>query len=112
MEKKHEEELEIDLRELFYAVKKKIWWVLATGLLLGCIVGAYTQVFVAPTYTSTSSMLVLSKETTLTSMADLQLGTQLTGDYQVLIKSTPVMEQVIESVCYKYRPGVVENYCG
>ena len=34
MEKKHEEELEIDLRELFYAVKKKIWWVLATGLLL------------------------------------------------------------------------------
>lgn len=109
MEKKHEEELEIDLRELFYAVKKKIWWVLATGLLLGCIVGAYTQVFVAPTYTSTSSMLVLSKETTLTSMADLQLGTQLTGDYQVLIKSTPVMEQVIENLGLNMSAGALKN---
>ena len=65
--------------------------------------------FVAPTYTSTSSMLVLSKETTLTSMADLQLGTQLTGDYQVLIKSTPVMEQVIENLGLNMSAGALKN---
>ena len=45
-----------------------------------------------------SSILVLSKETTLTSLADLQLGTSLTSDYTVLIKSTPVLEQVIENL--------------
>ena len=43
-------------------------------------------------------MLVLSKETTLTSLADIQLGTSLTSDYTVLIKSTPVLEQVIENL--------------
>ena len=47
---------------------------------------------------STSSILVLSKETTLTSLADLQLGASLTSDYTVLITSTPVMEQVISDL--------------
>lgn len=39
-----------------------------------------------------------SKETTLTSLADLQLGASLTSDYTVLITSTPVMEQVISDL--------------
>lgn len=51
-----------------------------------------------PIYSSTSSILVLSKETTLTSLADLQLGASLTSDYTVLITSTPVMEQVISDL--------------
>ena len=40
---------------------------------------------------------VLSKETTLTSLADLQIGSQLTKDYSVLVTSRPVLEQVIEN---------------
>ena len=56
------------------------------------------RVFVTPTYTSTSTMLVLTKETTLASLADLQLGSQLTKDYTVLINSRPVLEQVIENL--------------
>ncbi len=51
-----------------------------------------------PVYTSTSSVLILSKETTLTSLADLQLGSQLASDYQVLIKSTTVMENAVKKV--------------
>lgn len=109
MEKKHEEELQIDLFELLYALKKRIWWILVAGLLVGCMVGAYTQIFIPPTYTSTSSMLVLSKETTLTSIADLQLGSQLTSDYQVLIKSTPVMEQVIENLGLNMSAGALKG---
>lgn len=109
MEKKHEEELQIDLFELLYALKKKILWILVAGLLLGCIAGTYTQVFIAPTYTSTSSILVLSKETTLTSIADLQLGSQLASDYQVLIKSTPVMEQVIENLELDMSAGALKS---
>lgn len=109
MEKNYEKEQEIDLRELLLAIKKKMWWILAAGLLLGCIAGAYSQIFIAPTYTSTSSMLVLSKEESLTSMADLQLGTQLASDYQVFIKSTPVMEQVIENLDLNMSAGGLKN---
>lgn len=79
--------------ELFYAVKRKILIILAVAML-----GGYTLYFMDPTYTSTSSVLILSKETTLTSLADLQLGSQLASDYQVLIKSTTVMENSLKKV--------------
>nr|WP_294677807.1 Wzz/FepE/Etk N-terminal domain-containing protein [uncultured Blautia sp.] len=93
-----QEEDEIDLLEIFYALKKRLLAIIAAGLLVGCISGAFTQFAMTPLYTSMSSMLVLSKETTLTSLADIQLGTSLTSDYTVLIKSTPVLEQVIENL--------------
>lgn len=94
----HEDEIEIDLREVFFAIKRKILLIVAAGLLCGCIACAYTKVFVTPIYTSVSNMLVLTKETTLSSLADLQLGAQLTKDYTVLINSRPVLQKVIENL--------------
>lgn len=96
--KRIQEEDTIDLGRLFFAVRKKIWLILVVGLLAACGAAGYTKFFVTPTYTSTSTMLVLTKETTLASLADLQLGSQLTKDYTVLINSRPVLEQVIENL--------------
>lgn len=96
--KRIQEEDTIDLGRLFFAVRKKIWLILVVGLLGACGAAGYTKFFVTPTYTSTSTMLVLTKETTLASLADLQLGSQLTKDYTVLINSRPVLEQVIENL--------------
>lgn len=98
----------IDLLELFYALKRRILPILAAGLLFGCIACAYSKFFISPTYTSTSSLRVLSKETTLTSVADLTLGTQLTSDYQVLIKSKPVLKQVIENLDLNMSPAALK----
>lgn len=95
MENLHDEEIEIDLKEIFYALKRKALIILATGLLFGCLACAYTKIFVNPVYTSSATMLVLTKETTIASVADLQLGTQLTKDYTVLINSRPVLQEVI-----------------
>lgn len=103
------DEVEIDLLELFQALKRKIWMILAGGLVCALIAGVFTSFFMVPVYTSTSSMLVLSKETTLTSIADLQLGSQLTNDYRVLIKSTTVLEQVIENLNLDMTPEVLNN---
>ena len=94
----NDDEVEIDLLEVFYALKKKILLILVVALAGGCIAAACTQFLMTPIYSSTSSILVLSKETTLTSLADLQLGASLTSDYTVLIESTPVLEQVISNV--------------
>lgn len=94
----NDDEVEIDLREIFYALKAKILLILMVALIGACVAAAYTQFLMTPIYSSTSSMLVLSKETTLTSLADLQLGASLTSDYTVLITSTPVLEQVIENL--------------
>lgn len=97
MENMHDDEMEIDLREIFYALKKRIFMILAVGLLCGCLSCVYTKFFMTPVYTSTSSMLVLTKETTLSSLADLQMGSQLTKDYTVLTTSREVLQEVIEN---------------
>lgn len=89
---------EIDLKELFFALKKKAWLIIVAGLLMGCIAAGWSKFMMTPMYSSTSSVLVLSKETTLTSLADLQLGSQLANDYKVLINSRPVLEEVIENL--------------
>lgn len=96
--KRIQEEDTIDLGRLFFAVRKRIWLILVVGLLGACAAAGYTKFFINPSYTSTSTMLVLSKETTLTSLADLQLGTQLAEDYKVLITSRPVLEEVVENL--------------
>ena len=99
MGKTHEEdEIEIDLRELFFALKKRILIILAALVAGAVIAGAYTKLLITPVYSATSTMLVLTKETTLASLADLQIGSQLTGDYSILITSRTVLEDVIDEL--------------
>lgn len=93
-----DDEIEIDLMELFYALKKRIL-IIAAVLVLGAgIAGAYTKIFVTPVYSATSTMLVLTKETTLSSLADLQIGSQLTQDYSMLLTTRTVLQDVIDNL--------------
>lgn len=89
---------EIDLLELFYALRKRWKAILAATLAGGIIACAISMFLIRPVYTSTSSVLILTKETTLSSLADLQMGSQLTSDYEVLITSRPVLEDVIKNL--------------
>ena len=98
MEHQYEDEMEIDLKELLFAFKKKLWLILLAAILGSGIAGALSALVMKPQYTSSSMLYVLSKETTLTSLADLQIGTQLTNDYRVLVSSRPVLEVVIEEL--------------
>ena len=103
MEEKYEE-TEIDLVEVFHALVAKIWLIILLAALgFGMMVG-YTMLFVKPTYSSSSTIYILSKSTSITSLADFQIGTQLTQDYKVIITSRPVLESVIENL------GLSETY--
>lgn len=99
MEKVHDEdEMQIDLRELLFALKKRILIIFAAFLGGAAVAAAYTQLMVTPLYSSTAKLLVLSKETTLTSLADLQLGSQLASDYSVLLTSRPVLQETVDNL--------------
>ena len=104
MEKNKTFEEEIDLVWLFYALLRKVWLIIAVAVVCACGAVGYTRLRLNPTYTSTSTVLVLAKATTLTSLADLQLGSQLTKDYTVLLTSRPVLEKVINNL------GLSMNY--
>lgn len=98
MDNERNEEIEIDLRELFYVLLSRIWiLILATALGLGIAV-VCTIAFIQPVYSSTSLLWVVSKSTSITSLTDLQVGSSLTQDYSVFITSRPVVDQVIEEL--------------
>lgn len=90
------EEREIDLLALFMALLHRWWIIFLAGALCGAAGLCIAKFAIDPTYESTTSVYVVSKqgEGNLT-YSDLQLGTQLTKDYVVLTKSRSVMERVI-----------------
>ncbi len=89
---------EIDLLELFREYMKHIIAILLCIIVFGGAAGLFTKFAMTPQYSSTAMVYILSKETTLTSLADLQIGSQLTNDYQIIVKSRPVLQEVIEQL--------------
>ena len=94
----NDDEVEIDLLQLFRALKKRILWIVGAGVIMGCAFGLFSKFAITPQYTSTSMVYILSKETTLTSLADLQIGSQLTQDYKIIVTSRPVISEVIDKL--------------
>ncbi len=92
------EEMEIDLLEIWCAIRKRIVLICLCGILCGAVAYAVTKLFITPVYTAENSMMVLSSDDTLTKLADLQLSTQLTNDYRILITCRPVLAAVIEEL--------------
>lgn len=97
-----DDEITIDLVQLFFELRKHIVLLILTTIIGGGLGFAISRFVLTPTYTSTSMIYVMSKETTLTSLADLQIGSQLTQDYKVLVTSRTVMEDVIQKLGLKY----------
>lgn len=92
-----DDEITIDLTELFSVLLGKIHIIILVGILTALAAFAGTQLFITPKYTSSTSMYVLNRSdgTTGVTSSDLQTGTQLTQDYMELIKSRTVLEEVI-----------------
>lgn len=100
MERAYEtdDEIEIDLWEILFALRAKIWVIILALVIGSGAAVAYSKIILTPKYTSTSMVYILSKETTLTSLADLQIGSQLTKDYKVVATSRPVLQEVIDTL--------------
>ncbi|MDY2613948.1 MAG: Wzz/FepE/Etk N-terminal domain-containing protein [Lachnospiraceae bacterium] len=92
-----EDEIEIDLVELFMVLKSKLHIILLSGILAALLAFVGTKLLMTPMYTSVTKMYVLSRQDSSAGVtySDLQTGSQLTKDYAELVKSRPVLEQVI-----------------
>ena len=93
-----EEDDEIDLAELLFVLRQKIWIIISCGLIGAIIALLYTMFLIKPLYQSSSMIYIFSKTTTVTSAIDLQIGKQLTVDFEILGKSRPVLEKVISDL--------------
>ena len=94
---KENDEITIDLTELFMTLWSKAHIIILSGILLGLLAFVGTKLFITPMYTSTTRFYVLTRTTDTGNVTynDLQTGSQLTKDYAELVKSRPVLEEVI-----------------
>lgn len=91
-----QEELEIDLKELFFELLSH-WKILAASTIMAAAIALVASKFIlVPQYESTSALYVLSNS--ITSLADIQIGSSLTNDYIVVVKGRPILDQVIENL--------------
>lgn len=88
---------EIDLTFLLKKIWNKKILVIATSLLFTAIMVFYNIFITQPTYKSTTKIYAVNqneKENSLT-VQDIQIGTNLVKDYQQIILSSDVLEEVI-----------------
>ncbi len=89
------EEIEIDLVELIGLIINKLWIIVICAGLAGAIAFVLSEYVITPQYISTTKMYIINRQSNETlTYSDLQTGTQLTKDYQELVTSRPVLEEV------------------
>ena len=101
MNKYEDQEIEIDLLELFsYLWKHAV--VLAAALVITAAVGFVGSKFImTPMYQSTSMIYITGSGgggAVANLMSELQAGNALTADYQTLATSRPVVERIIDDL--------------
>lgn len=96
-----EETTELDLRELFYVIRKHMKGILA-GLAVGLICAVLISMFVLPKkYTSSVSLYVNNGQPVLNNalnVNDINASQKLVGTYIVILQDEHVMEQVAEQL--------------
>lgn len=93
-----DDEITIDLAELFGVLWHWIWLILLVALLFGGAAYAFSKFVIPEEFQSTTKIYVLDKESGSggqSTYTDLQVGSQLTKDYAELITSRTVIEKVI-----------------
>lgn len=97
--KVEEDDKEIDLLDMGMALVEKLPYIILCFLLGAVIFNAYAYFMVKPTYQSTAKLYVVSASSdSVVNLQDLNLGSSLTKDYEDLILSYPVLDQVIDKM--------------
>jgi capsular polysaccharide biosynthesis protein len=89
--------VEIDLLEVFFTLLHS-WKALLMACLIGAtLMGLYHTYMVTPTYQASTELYITNTDSMI-SLQDLQIGAALTDDYQNIITSRAVLNQVIEDL--------------
>ena len=93
------DEVEIDIGHILSILWEKILVIIATGIIVGLAGFLVSKFLITPKYESETKLYVLNRANdSATTLSDVQLSTQLTKDYQILVTSAPVMNQVVKEL--------------
>lgn len=109
---RQEAEDTIDLVEVFYLFWGHLWQIVVC-LILGAVMAfSYTYFLVTPLYQATAKIYIVSASNdSVVNLSDLQIGASLTADYQELLLSRPLLQDVINNLSlnmdYKTLEGMI-----
>lgn len=89
---------EIDLLELAGVVFHKILYVILAFIIGAVLFFSGTKFLITPQYEATSTIYIFSKTTSITSLADLQIGSQLAQDFQIIATTRNLVDSVIDEL--------------
>ena len=101
MEAEKMNEVEIDIRELFFVLWQRKLVIVLAGILVAAAAFAWTHFMITPMYESTTSFYITNKQDenqNQVTNADLTTSTTLTADVQALITSRLILSQVIQEL--------------
>ena len=88
--------IEIDLVELLGVILHNLWIIIVSGVIVAAAALLVSYFIITPKYESVTKIYVISKTNADTmTYSDLQAGSTLTKDYKELVKSRPVLEEVL-----------------
>ena len=90
-----------ELLELFYLVLSRFKYILLAAVLSAILFGVYAFCFVQPVYSSTAKLYIMGQNSS-SILADLQIGSYLTMDYQEVFKTWEVHEMVRKQLNLPY----------
>lgn len=97
-QEKFDDEIEIDLMQIVKLIMSKAVLIIAVGAVMGGLAFVGTKLLITPQYESTAKLYVINRQNdSNTTLSDIQVSTQIVKDYQVLVKSIPVVDKVIEN---------------
>lgn len=87
--------------ELFYLVLSRFKYILLAAVLTAILFGVYAFYIVQPVYSSTAKLYIMGQNSS-SILADLQIGSYLTMDYQEVFKTWEVHEMVRKQLNLSY----------
>ena len=109
---RQEAEDTIDLVEVFYLFWGHLWQIILCLILGAAVAFSYTYFLVTPLYQATAKIYIVSASNdSVVDLSDLQIGASLTADYQELLLSRPLLQDVINNLSlnmdYKALEGMI-----
>lgn len=94
--------------ELVYLVLSKFKYILLTAVLCATLAATYAFFIMKPIYAATSKLYIMGQDSS-SILADLQIGSYLTMDYQEVFKTWEVHEMVREELNLSYSYKDMQN---
>lgn len=95
------EQQELDLREVFLIIRRRLWLLVALPVVAGLVAGVVSAFFLAPVYSASTTLWVIKDGTGQIQYNDLLLNRNLTKTYAEVAKSRAVMSDVISRLSLK-----------